>query len=247
MIPIRGSVRGVRLPYATVALITVNVAVFFYQLSLPPAALDRFVFDWGVVPAREVWALNHAPLALHLWLLPIFSSMFVHGGWLHIAGNMLFLWVFGEGVEARLGGPRFLVLFFAAGIAASQAQVLFAADPRMPMIGASGAIAGVLGGYLLLFPLATVTILVPILIVPLFFEVPALFFLIFWFLEQLFLGSMATLSPVAGQAAGIAWLAHIGGFASGALLVHLLKPGRPRLSGRSRPTRTMPASLWDGL
>lgn len=235
MIPIRGSVPSVRPPVMTVALIAVNVAVFLHQAALPPAALEQFVERYGVVPLRQVWALRHAPDAFHLWLTPIVTSMFLHGGWAHLIGNMLFLWVFGDGVENRLGHARFVAFYFAAGGAASQAQVWFDPAATVPMVGASGAIAGVMGGYMLLYPRAWITLMFPVLFIPVFFEVPVVAFLALWFFEQFF---MATASLGAGlrDAGGVAWWAHVGGFVAGAAMVHGLKR-RDHLGYRPRSYR----------
>jgi membrane associated rhomboid family serine protease len=227
----------------TLALIAINVVVFLHEVGLPPQLLDAFIERWGMIPERQTWALTHAPAALRHWALPIVTSMFVHGGWLHLLGNMLFLWVFGEGVEARLGSGRYLTFYLAVGVVASLAQYLVDPMNPMPMVGASGAIAGVLGGYLLLFPRSRVTVLVPILFLPLFFELPALFFLLYWFVEQLFFGSMAALTPVAG-AASTAWWAHVGGFLAGAGLVYVLKP--PSLASIRPAPRNVRAPRRDG-
>jgi len=188
----------------TLVLIAVNVLVFLHELSLPQPALEALLHDQGVIPARQVEALSGSPGALDLWLWPIFSSMFLHGGWLHIIGNMLFLNVFGNGVENRMGHWRFLVFYLLCGVAASQSEVLMQSASTVPMIGASGAISGVLGAFLVLYPLARILVLVPVFFLPLFFEIPALFFLGFWFLEQLVAGTVWTLHAQAAQAGGVA-------------------------------------------
>jgi len=221
MIPIRGSVVGVRPPIVTVLLIALNAAVFFWEVGLHPLVLETVVRRFGVVPARELAALREAPELLEAWLLPIFTSMFLHGGWAHFVGNMLYLWVFGDGVENRLGHGRFLLFYVLCGVAASQAQVWMHPSATTPMIGASGAIAGVLGAYLALYPRASVVLLVPLLFVPFFFEVPAVLFLGIWFFQQLTAGAVMTLSGAA-EAGGVAWWAHVGGFVAGIVLLPLL-------------------------
>lgn len=228
MIPIRGSVRSLHAPVVTLLLVAANVLAFVWEVGLAEPALEHAVLTLGVVPAREVATLREAPLLLDHWLLPLFTSMFLHGGWAHLVGNMLFLWVFGDGVEARLGPLRFLAFYFVAGIAASQAQVWIDPTSTIPMIGASGAIAGVLGAYFILFPRAWVLVMLPVFVFPLFFRVPALLFLGLWFLEQLAVGTMFALSPTSQVAGGVAWWAHAGGFAAGFVFAPLAARQVPR-------------------
>src|SRR5689334_18697658 len=139
MLPVRANVRSFVQPSVTIALIAANVVAFLFEWLMPPHALDAFILHWGVVPVREMAALAHAPDRLDLWLSPIFSSMFLHGGWAHLLGNMIYLWVFGRALEGRIGHVRFGLLYLAGGIVASQAQVLMAATSHAPMVGASGA------------------------------------------------------------------------------------------------------------
>ena len=227
MIPIRGNARCPVPPIATITLIAVNVMVFFYEVSLPEAALNALILDLGVVPARQAWALENAPYAVDLWGIPMVTSLFLHGGWLHLIGNMLFLWVFGDGVECRLGPARFVAFYLLVGVVATQAQVWAAPLSPTPMVGASGAIAGVLGAYVLLQPLVRITVLVPILFIPLFFELPALVFVLVWLVQQVYMASVAALSQVASSATEVAWWAHIGGaVAGGVLLPFLMQPAK---------------------
>ncbi|RMG09990.1 MAG: rhomboid family intramembrane serine protease [Planctomycetota bacterium] len=219
MFPLQTSVRSCRPPVVTVALIIANAAVFLFEAGLSPEALEAFIHTFGLVPARQQWALAHAPARLDLWALPAVSSMFLHGGWAHIVGNMLFLWVFGDGVENRLGHGRFFAFYLLTGLAAGQAQVFAHPASQVPLVGASGAISGVLGSFLLLYPRAWVTLMVPVLFFPFFFELPALTFLLFWFFQQLVAGTVWALSDAAAQAGGVAWWAHVGGFAAGILLL----------------------------
>lgn len=227
MIPIRSSIHSVTPPYVTIGLIFANAAVFFLEASLPPEILNSLIHTFGVIPLRQKWALGNDILALDMWLLPIFTSLFLHGSWLHLLGNMLYLWVFGDAVEGLLGQKRFLLFYLLAGAAASQAQFLMNAGSNVPMVGASGAIAGVLGAYLVLYPKSRIIVVFPVFIYPLLFAVPAFLFLFVWFLQNLFAGSLASLSTYAGDAAGgVAWWAHAGGFAAGMLLLRLLRKKR---------------------
>jgi membrane associated rhomboid family serine protease len=153
--------------------------------------------------------------------VPLFTSMFLHGGWLHIGGNMLYLWIFGDNIEDRLGHFTFLLFYVACGLAAALAQIYINPTSKIPMVGASGAVAGVLGGYLVLFPHARVLALIPILFFFQIVEVPALVFLLFWFLMQFLSGAIAVTAALS-EGGGVAWWAHIGGFVSGIALAFLL-------------------------
>ncbi len=225
MIPLRSTVRGVRPPVITIALLAVNAAVFFWELGLHPLVLETTVRRLGLVPVRQTTVLREAPWLWEAWLLPLVTSMFLHGGWAHFTGNMLYLWVFGGPVENRLGHGRYLLFYLLSGLAAGQAQVWMHSDSPVPMIGASGAIAGVLGAYLALYPFSSVVTMVPLFFLPFFFEVPALLFLLVWFFQQLAAGTVMTLSG-ASQGAGVAWWAHVGGFVAGLALLPLLMDRR---------------------
>jgi membrane associated rhomboid family serine protease len=197
----------------TVLLIIANAAVFLYEVKLGPM-LREFLDAFGFVPARFLqW---HDPLSPYRFL-PIFTAMFLHGGWAHILGNMLYLWVFGDNVEDRLGHGRFLVFYLMCGTAAFLVHSFFSPEAELPAIGASGAIAGVLGAYLVLFPRSRVMTLIPIFFIPWFVEIPAVVYLGFWFILQLFNGTLE-LSTEAGQMGGVAWWAHAGGFVTGIVL-----------------------------
>src|SRR5258705_12393819 len=202
-------------------LIAINCVVFLFQDSLSPDELELLVRQFALIPARysEVLASGNTDLAA-VDILPFFSMMFLHGGWLHLIFNMWTLWLFGPTVEDRLGPGRYLAFYFICGIVASLAHVMFNPTSTVPALGASGAIAGVLGGYMLLFPLARVIVLVPIIFIPLFFELPAVVFAGLWFLIQVLQGTVELLGPSKG--AGVAWWAHIGGFVAGLLLAPLL-------------------------
>jgi membrane associated rhomboid family serine protease len=219
MIPIRDTIRSRRFPLVNWLLILANAAAFYYELRIGPSALNGFIETWGLVPTR-FWA---APQSA--WVT-IFSSMFLHGGWFHILSNMWILFIFGDNVEDRMGSGRYLVFYLLSGIAAALTQAFFLPNSSSPMVGASGAIAGVLGAYMLLFPRARILSLVPIFFIFTLIEIPAVVFLLFWFASQLFSGFLS-LGGASGS--GVAWWAHIGGFVFGLLGVFLFaRRGRTR-------------------
>ncbi len=200
----------------TWTLIAINVGVFFYELSLRPFVLDRFILTWGAVPTNVLNALAdpwNAPVSVWATLV---TSQFLHGGWFHILGNMLYLLIFGDNVEDVLGHFSYLIFYLLCGVIAMLAESVIKGASRLPAIGASGAIAGVLGAYLVLYPWARIRILVPLVIVLWTFQVPAIIVLGWWFIQQFFYGT-AALSHAA--ASGIAFWAHIGGFVAGMILV----------------------------
>ena len=227
MIPIKDTVLRSTYPFATLAIIALNFAIFGLQLLLPERDQNAFMYLFGLVPARyshPLWAkLAGLPLDTY-W--PFVTNLFLHGGWFHIIGNMWFLYLFGDNVEDRLGHFRFISFYLLAGVAANIVFFLVERNSTMPVIGASGAIAGVMAAYLRLFPRARIVTLIPILFFPFFFEVPAVLFMGFWFLMQIFSGAVSL--TVAGDGGGIAWWAHIGGFAVGYLLI---KPLCSRMLG----------------
>jgi len=244
MFPLRVNLRRLHAPIVTIVLILVNAVVFFHEISLPHAVLDRFLDTYGLVPAHYLAALTHAPTRLDLWLVPLFASMFIHGGWLHIGGNMLYLWVFGSILEGRMGRVRFLVFYLLAGLLAAHTQVLLTPTSTLPMIGASGAISGVMGGFLLVFPLARVEVLILIVIIPIFFELPAILFLGIWALQQFLYGAMFALSRTAARGSDIAVWAHAGGFVTGMLLVLPFLGRRQRSHLRAHYRH--PLAQWHG-
>jgi membrane associated rhomboid family serine protease len=225
MIPLRDLNKSRGLPLVTVLLIAANAALFVYELLLGPD-LERFLFSAAFVPAR-VLAGEGGGGGIGFGVTSALLSMFLHGGWMHFLGNMLFLWIFGDNVEERLGHFRFLVFYLLCGYAATFAHAAASPTSTVPAIGASGAIAGVLGAYLFLFPRAR--------IVTLFFlgffiqtaEVPAIVYLPLWFLIQFFSG-LASLGAPTSQGGGVAWFAHIGGFVAGPILLLLLGGRRRR-------------------
>jgi membrane associated rhomboid family serine protease len=216
VIPLKDRNPTRRVPVVTITLIAVNAAVFLYEISLGEG-LALFLQRFGAVPASIVHSLNPGGLVPGA-LLPILTSMFVHGGWLHLIGNMLYLWVFGDNVEDKLGRPRFLVFYLLCGFTASSLHVVVDPTSATPMVGASGAISGVLGAYLLMFPGARVVTLIPIFVFLQVAELPALVVLGFWFVMQFFNGVLS-LGFEAGGMGGVAWWAHVGGFAAGLLFV----------------------------
>jgi membrane associated rhomboid family serine protease len=218
MIPLRSSEPHYTRATVTLAIIAVNVAVFLFQLSMPGSLQNRFIMHYGLVPDR-------------LHYSSILTSMFIHGGFLHIAGNMWFLWIFGRGVEDLLGHAKYLFLYFACGIAAALFFVMLNSNSTVPTVGASGAIAGVMGAYLIKFPRAYIRTLVFIVIFITTIDVPAFVLLLYWFAIQFFSG-IGSVGYSAESSGGVAWFAHVGGFLAGMALMMLL-PGQQR----ARPWR----------
>jgi membrane associated rhomboid family serine protease len=211
MIPIRDENPTKRFPLVTAVLLAANIIVFAYEVSLPDAEFLAFVSAWAVTPAHVV-AEPFSPQVL----ATLFTAMFLHGGWLHLGGNMLYLWIFGNNVEDSLGRLAFLGFYLASGVAATFAHIVVGGPSEIPLLGASGAIAGVLAAYLLLFPRAHVLVLIPIFFIIELARVPAAFVIGFWFLLQLIQG-IGAISPAASG--GVAWWAHVGGFVAGLVLV----------------------------
>jgi membrane associated rhomboid family serine protease len=209
MFPLYDTVRSRTFPLVTIALILANILAFLYELQLDPAMLEEFIFTWGLIPAR---LLSDPDMT---WTT-FFSSMFLHGGWFHIINNMWVLFIFGDNVEAGMGKIRYLIFYLLSGVAAGVLQSYILPSSTVPMIGASGAVAGVLGAYLILFPRSRIASLVPILFIFTIVEIPAILFLIFWFFSQLYSGLFAIRG---GGESGIAWWAHIGGFIFGVFMV----------------------------
>ena len=215
-------VRGGRMAIVTFTLIGLNVLAFVIELAQPSqGALQSFIQAWGVVP-REYSAAQDLPptIPLPFWSTLI-TSMFLHGGWMHLGGNMLYLWIFGDNLEKVMGAARFVLFYLICGLAASFAHIIFGPGSNVPAVGASGAISGVLGGYLLLFPQNRVRVLTRGGIA----HVPAIVVLGLWIVIQIFngIGSMATTSETGG---GVAYMAHIGGFVAGLVLVKLMASPR---------------------
>jgi len=213
-------------PVVNIVLIAINVLFFFWEISLG-AQIEPVLFNVAFVPAR-FWYL---PGALLPNIITMFVSMFLHGGWLHLGGNMLYLWIFGDNVEDRLGHAKYLFFYLACGLIATLAHAMMNPASRVPSIGASGAIAGVLGAYIVLYPKQRVTTLIPIFIFITVREIPAVFLLGFWIVMQLFFGAASMNAGDLQNAGGVAYFAHIGGFIAGMLLIVLMgglrRPARP--------------------
>jgi membrane associated rhomboid family serine protease len=188
MIPLRDVIPTRTTPYVTISLVTLNVLVFLYQFSLGPA-VNRFVLTFGLIPAYFSW-------------ISVFTSMFLHGGFLHVAGNMLYLWIFGDNVEDRMGHGRFLAFYLLCGVAAALGQTFTAPDSIVPMVGASGAVAGVMGAYFVLYPHSRIVTLLPLFIFIQIIEVPAIFFLGVWFVMQFVSGIGSIAAATQGEPAG---------------------------------------------
>ena len=228
MFPVKDNVPTRSFPIVTVALIAINFAVWiFYQLP----NLNRSVAEYAYQPCEVNSSCPHGLTVDHSWPVTAFTSMFMHGSWLHILGNMLFLWIFGNNVEDAMGRTRFLVFYLLSGLAAVAAQTVVTLwfgttlAAAVPTLGASGAVSGVLGAYLVVLPTARVLTLILVVLV----EVPAFLFLGFWFAFQLWEGGFSIVEPQAGG--GVAFFAHIGGFVFGILTVHLFMvrpPLRPK-------------------
>jgi rhomboid family protein len=206
------------------AIVAVNIVAFLYQLGLDDRELQWFLYEHALVPRRYFfpsWAASNGLSPLDL--TPFLSNTFLHGGFLHIILNLWTLYIFGPALEDRLGPLRFLALYLLSGVAASVAHAVFNAASPVPVLGASGAIAGVIAAYAVRFPYAWVRVIVPILFIPLFFSIPAMVFAGLWFFIQVLQGATELMSPFRG-AAGIAWWAHVGGFIAGFVLLPLLEP-----------------------
>jgi len=214
MIPLRDVIPSRTTPYITVTIIVLNALAWFIELSLPRDVLPVFLQVYGVVPAQ-------------LHALTLLTSMFLHGSWMHVIGNMWYLWIFGDNVEDRVGHGRFIVFYLLCGIAAALGQVVIDPGSTLPTIGASGAIAGVMGAYFVLYPRSRVLTLIPLVIFWEVIEVPAPLLLGFWFLMQLFsAGAIAVTSSTGGG--GVAFMAHVAGFLCGAGAIFLFRqPERP--------------------
>jgi membrane associated rhomboid family serine protease len=209
MFPLYDTVRSRKFPFVNLLLIVANVLAYLYELQMNSGALKEFIFAWGLIPSR---LLGNPSVE---WVT-IFSAMFLHGGWFHILSNMWVLFIFGDNVEARMGGFKYLIFYLLSGTAAGLLQTYILPSSQVPMIGASGAIAGVLGAYLILFPRSRIASLVPIFFIFTIIEIPAFVFLIFWFVSQIYSGLF---SIQGSSGSGVAWWAHIGGFLFGMVTV----------------------------
>ncbi len=230
MIPIRDDTPRFSTPYITYFIIALNTAVFLFELWVgfqSQRALNGFIYEFGVVPKDVTGALVASPhFNLTAAFLPMLTSMFLHGGWLHIIGNMWVLWIFGDNIEDYLGHLPYLIFYLISGIAASITHILLNAGSNVPSVGASGAIAGVMGAYFLLYPRARVLTLVPLIIFFTFWWLPAWIVLGYWFLVQFLVGT-TSIGYSSQTSGGVAVWAHVGGFVAGIVLIKLF-PERPR-------------------
>jgi len=225
MIPLKDNIPSRTLPFVNYLLIIANTLIFFYELSLGED-LPRFFLKYGFIPAflgtKQVIDASGVIFTIPLYfsIRSLLTSLFLHGGWLHYLSNMLYLWIFGDNVEDRMGHGCYLIFYLICGVAANLVQFHINPYASVPTIGASGAIAGVLGAYFILYPYARILTMIPIFIFIEFIQLPAFFLLLFWFIQQYIMGTLSTAMP--GQS-GIAWWAHIGGFVSGMILVLLFQ------------------------
>jgi membrane associated rhomboid family serine protease len=229
MIPLRDKNPSGRFPLVTALLIITNVLVFIYQLSLREN-LTPFFQRYALIPANIVFFRESPGISLAPVFFPFFTSMFLHGGWFHVIGNMWYLWIFGDNIEDRLGHMRFLIFYLLCGIGAASAHVAWNPHSTAPCVGASGAIAGVLGAYLISFPFARVVTLVPIFFYLTVIEIPAVILLVFWFVLQFFSGTLSIAVTAQTGGGGVAWWAHVGGFVAGMILINVF----PRRKGFQR-------------
>jgi len=231
MIPIRDDTPRYSTPYVTYFIIALNAVVFLFELSLGMQghhALNSLIYEFGVVPRRfENALIGPSSNSLPALSVTILTSMFLHGGWLHIIGNMWFLWIFGDNVEDYLGHLKYVLFYLISGCAAAIAYILLDASSNQPTIGASGAIAGVMGAYFVLYPRARVLTLVFLIVFFTFWWLPAWVFLGYWFVLQFLSGTATSIAGDGQNTGGVAFWAHVGGFVAGILLIKLM-PERPR-------------------
>lgn len=211
MIPLRDSHPSSTTPIVNYSLIAINIFVFFIEIS-SSLGMDQFIYHWGLVPARYSNPNISQYFPAHMQLISFLSFMFLHGGWLHLIGNMWTLYIFGDNVEDQMGSFKYLAFYLLCGFISGFTHFMFNYHDNIPVVGASGAIAGVMGAYFVLFPGSKILTLIPIIIIPWFVELPAFIFLGFWFLMQVF-------NAAGSHGGGIAWWAHISGFIAGALLL----------------------------
>lgn len=224
MFPLRDTVRNYSFPIVNITLILANTVVFIFENTLPGSELNRFILNFGLVPARLSPANTGGWLADPRLLVTLITHMFIHGGWFHFLSNIWILYIFGDNIEDRMGSVRYLGFYLCAGIVAGLLQSGLTPTSQVPAIGASGAIAGVLGAYMVLYPGARVVTLVMLVIFPWFVELPALVYIGFWFLSQLVSGLSALSLNRAGYLGGVAWWAHIGGFLFGVFFFRWFTP-----------------------
>ena len=227
MFPLRDSVFCKSFPMIVLALIGTNAGIFLYEQSLEPVELRLLLSEYALIPARsfdQLWAYGMGLETDNY--ISILTSMFLHGGWFHVILNMWTLWIFGCAMEDRLGRARFILFYLLCGIAAAFVHTMLYPKSTVPVVGASGAVAGVIAAYAVSYPAARITVLIPLFcVIPLFIEVPAILFALFWVLMQILQGTLELYAP--GLGGGVAWWAHLGGFCAGVLLLWLMAPSEP--------------------
>ena len=232
MIPIRDDQPRFSTPYVTYFIIALNAVVFLFELSIGTQghrALNGLIYQFGVVPQHFELAIQGSRrYDLPGQSLTILTSMFLHGGWLHIIFNMWFLWIFGDNIEDHLGHFSYLIFYLVSGFAAAVTHILLNMNSTAPTVGASGAIAGVMGAYVVLYPKARVLTLVPLSVFFTFWWLPAWIFLGYWFVLQFLSGTATSIAETSSSAGGVAFWAHVGGFVAGVLLIKLLPERRGR-------------------
>jgi membrane associated rhomboid family serine protease len=209
MIPLRDTQPSYSTPFVTIAIIVANIMVFLHQVSLDPYELNHFIARYAIIPDRFQYS-------------DLLSSAFLHGGWMHLIGNMWFLWIYGDNVEDVLGHGKYFLFYLLCAIAAGLVHVMLAPYSRVPTLGASGAIAGVMGAYMIKFPHSRIITLVPIFIFFTTFEIPAVIMLLYWFALQIFSGVGSIGYSNVSKGGGVAWFAHVGGFVAGMMLIYVL-------------------------
>jgi len=233
MFPLRDDAPRSTTPWVTFFLIALNVVAFLFEIGLAPRARAQFIYQFAVIPSH-ITEMARGAGAAGPALIPILTSMFLHASWLHLIANMWALWIFGDNIEDHLGHFRYLVLYLLSGLAASLLHIAFNAGSPVPSVGASGAIAGVMGAYFLLFPSARVLTLVPLVFYVTFVWLPAWLVLGFWFVAQFLSGAATSIADSRQPSGGIAFWAHVGGFLAGVLLIKLFPARR----------RAFPSSSW---
>lgn len=221
MFPLKDNIQAKTFPLINIGLILINIIFFMYQMSNGSKA-NQFIFEFGFIPSRFFAQQAEGWLSLS-GFLPVFSSMFLHANLIHLISNMWMLWIFGDNVEDCMGHGRYLLFFIICGVASIAAQAIANPQSAIPMIGASGAISGVLGAYFLTYPNARILTLLPIFILIYLIELPAYFFLGFWFIMQFVQGSLYSLNSEQTAGGGVAWWAHVGGFAAGVMLLQVFR------------------------
>ncbi|MEL6159853.1 MAG: rhomboid family intramembrane serine protease [Cyanobacteria bacterium J06623_5] len=222
MVPIRDDNPISTTPVVVYALLAMNLVIFLYEITLPEAALQQFFNTWALVPVELSDSFGGGAIAAEREWITLISSQFLHGGWLHVGGNMLYLWVFGNNIEDQLGPVKFLIFYLACGVLAGLSQWIFDPASAVPTLGASGAVAGIMGAYVIRFPRAKIVTLVPLFIIFTTFRIPAIFFLGWWFIQQAFYSAMSLGATADMGSGGVAYWAHAGGFVFGAILGPLM-------------------------